>query len=105
MTPTAPQSAIWTELPPEAIASLTQLGQLTDELANRQAVVHYQVDEARRSGASWRMIGVALGTTGQAAWERYSGRERDSEIPVSAVALFDVDEHGSIAPALEDRKD
>lgn len=43
------------------------------------------VEEMRDQEMSWAQIGLALGTTGQSAWERYSGHQRDSEIPSSGL--------------------
>ncbi len=36
-------------------------------------VLHDQVRLARDAGCSWTEVGEALGTTKQAAWERFSG--------------------------------
>jgi hypothetical protein len=38
-------------------------------------VLRDQVGRARQAGCSWTEVGEALGTTKQAAWERFS-RER-----------------------------
>ena len=38
-------------------------------------VLRDQVRRARQAGCSWREVGDALGTTKQAAWERFSGEE------------------------------
>jgi len=37
-----------------------------------RAVLQGQVDELRRRGVSWEAIGKGLGTSRQAAWERFS---------------------------------
>jgi len=37
-----------------------------------RAVLQGQVDELRRRGVSWDAIGNALGTSRQAAWERFA---------------------------------
>lgn len=70
------------ELPPESVAALSSLGRLTYAREEIENTMEEEVENAREHGASWRMIGVALGTSGQAAWQRYSGHERDSEIQV-----------------------
>lgn len=44
-----------------------------------------QVWLMRDEGMSWAKIGLAMSMTAQSAWERFSGRERDSEIPRSLV--------------------
>jgi len=74
----------------QAIRHLTYLGTLTDQIhgmeLNQVTVVHL----ARKHGASWRMIGVALGTSTQAAWERFSGHKDDKPISSQDV-LFAAD--------------
>jgi len=37
-----------------------------------RSVLQSQVDDLRRRGVSWEAIGRALGTSRQAAWERFS---------------------------------
>jgi hypothetical protein len=37
-----------------------------------RAVLQAQVEELRKRGVSWEVIGKALGTSRQAAWERFS---------------------------------
>jgi Clp amino terminal domain, pathogenicity island component len=49
----------------EAVAVSAELGELADHL-----VGHF-VDQARRSGASWTMIGQSMGVTKQAAQKRF----------------------------------
>lgn len=77
---------------PQAIKSLTALGVLAGKRIILEADIGAWVDLSREQGASWRMIGVALGTTGQAAWQRYSGQQRDSEIPGQAPLPITLDE-------------
>jgi len=55
----------------EAIRHLTYIGTLTDQIRALETSRARSVDVAREHGASWRMVGVALGTTTQAAWERF----------------------------------
>lgn len=69
------------KLDEDAIRTLVYIGELTSERDSVNAQLREHVAYARQQGASWRMIGVALGVTAQSAWERYSGHERDSEIP------------------------
>ena len=75
----------------DAIAALTYLGALTDHIRRLETMRVQEIEVAREHGASWRFIGVALGTTTQAAWTRYSGHQRDSEIP-NQGDLFSTDE-------------
>lgn len=70
------------ELPPDSIPHLSSIGDLTAVIAECESSIEEEIAEARSYGASWRMIGVALGTSGQGAWEKYSGHQRDTEINV-----------------------
>lgn len=54
-----------------AIPALTRLGALSDKRDAIDDAMFEEVGYARSMGASWRMIGVAVGTSTQAAWERY----------------------------------
>lgn len=56
------------ERSPAAVAALRE-SVLARADAERR--VHDAVDEARRSGLSWAAIGALLGTTGEAARQRY----------------------------------
>lgn len=76
---------------PAAIQTLTRLGALIDKEAQLKAEIRETVSRARTQGAPWRLIGVAVGTTTQAAWDRFSGHERDSEIPTTAPLPLDLD--------------
>ncbi len=40
-----------------------------------EKVLRDQVRRAREAGCSWTEVGDALGTSKQAAWERFSGEE------------------------------
>lgn len=53
------------------IRALTVLGGLTDRRARLTDEIYQAASHARMAGASWAMIGVACGTTTQAAWERF----------------------------------
>jgi hypothetical protein len=53
----------------DAVIEAEHLGELADHL-----VGHF-VDQARRSGASWTMIGQSMGVTKQAAQKRFTGVE------------------------------
>lgn len=57
---------------PETITTLTYIGALSDQREQIDIAIVEHVRYARIQGASWRMIGVALGTSTQAAWERYN---------------------------------
>lgn len=66
------------------VKALTYIGGIADRAKKDQANLVDWVAKAREEGCSWRMIGVALGTTTQAAWDRFSGHQRDSEVPTQA---------------------
>jgi hypothetical protein len=53
-----------------------QLGKLADMRAQLERDIGEHVAEWRRTGATWSMIGIAVGTTTQAAWERYGSYVR-----------------------------
>jgi hypothetical protein len=80
------------ELTKKAVASLVMIGGVTDRLRRDTDLQRQYVDLAREEGASWRMIGNALGVTAQAAWQRFSGLERDSEIQDQVRLPFSCDE-------------
>jgi hypothetical protein len=68
---------------------LTAIGAQTNKIQELEKSRAMWIEHARMEGCSWRMIGVALGTTTQAAWERFSGHERDSEIPAQETLPLD----------------
>src|SRR6187397_2844175 len=57
----------------DATAMADHLDELSDHL-----VGHF-VDQARRSGASWSMIGQSMGVTKQAAQKRFVGADSSME--------------------------
>lgn len=71
----------------DAIQTLVYIGELVTEQDALGHQIREHVSYARQQGASWRMIGVSLGTSAQSAWERYSGRERDSEVPMQEALM------------------
>lgn len=60
------------------------LQRLEDDIA--QAVL-----EAREGGATWKIIGQALGVSGQACWEKYSPSKVRSDTP-GQETLWSVDD-------------
>lgn len=60
---------------------LTVLGGLADREKRVRSDMKETVVYARRSGATWRMVGVALGVSTQAAWERFREPEPKRPIP------------------------
>jgi len=73
----------------KGIHSLSALGQITNRINELEQNRVAWVEECREDGCSWRMIGVALGTSTQAAWEKYSNHERDWEVPTQSALQFD----------------
>lgn len=59
-----------------------RLGALTRASQTLVQEMRDTVDEARGEGMSWAKIGLALGVSTQAAWDRFSGHQRDSEVPL-----------------------
>lgn len=55
---------------------LAALQHLTSELHSLQAHVLEHVEDARAVGLSWHLIGWSLGTTGEAARQRFGGGGR-----------------------------
>ncbi len=63
------------------IRSLTRIGAQVDRIADLERGVRSDVEMAREQKVPWRMIGVALGTSTQAAWERYRPAELPKQLP------------------------
>ncbi|HLY82651.1 MAG TPA: hypothetical protein VKQ71_06685 [Acidimicrobiales bacterium] len=59
----------WGERPLEGIREARRLEAALDKM------LRDQVRQAKEAGCSWTDIGRALGTTKQAAWERFSGED------------------------------
>jgi hypothetical protein len=58
--------------------SISLVVQADRDLEVAELRLRHQVAEARRAGHSWAVIGVALGTSRQAAQQRF-GRRRDPD--------------------------
>lgn len=56
------------------VQCLDRLARTTDQLRLGIEIQRRQVIEARRAGASWDAIGRMLGTTGEAARQKYGPR-------------------------------
>ncbi|HEX6447039.1 MAG TPA: DUF3887 domain-containing protein [Streptosporangiales bacterium] len=67
---TARAAALGTAAPLDAVAAARRLAELVD------AVLRDSVDRARRAGHTWQEVGAVLGTTRQAAFQRF-GRAVD----------------------------
>lgn len=92
--------------PLEAVAAARRLAELVDRLLRES------VDRARRAGHTWQDVGAVLGTTRQAAFQRF-GRAVDPRtgVPMApvrpgavehAAALVDAVAHGRWADACAD---
>lgn len=55
----------------DLIRALTRMGMESDKIRKLEAEIVTDVRLARLAGGSWRLIGTALGTSAQAAWEKY----------------------------------
>jgi hypothetical protein len=72
-TETKPEINVRHELPDdELLASLAKAQAAAPQI---DAAMHDYVDILRARGVSWTRIGVALGVSKQAAWERFSGED------------------------------
>jgi hypothetical protein len=54
------------------VKCLNDVAQTSDELKRAAARLRVEVEDARRAGASWESIGNMLGTTGEAARQRFA---------------------------------
>lgn len=66
---------------PQAIPSLTRIGGLARRKQGIEEQLDVEVAYARAMGASWRLIGTALGTSTQAAWEKYRPQQQQKPLP------------------------
>lgn len=78
--PAVPQAgAVWNPPTPRAVArlgsdqrvALDRLAQVASEIERRQDELTAKVAAARAQGVSWAVIGHAVGTTGEAARQRW----------------------------------
>lgn len=70
------------------IVPLVRLAALAEQRGWTEDAIAAEIAYQRSMGIAWRWIGLALGTSGQAAWERYRERGHDGSIPlVSQSAL------------------
>ena len=68
-----PSFRAWHEQPDDEM--LAGLAKIQAVVSQAEAAVYDYVDVLRSRGISWTRIGVALGVTKQAAWERFSGED------------------------------
>lgn len=54
---------------------MTRAAGVSDAIGNLEAEIAALVRRARAQGCTWTQIGAALGTSKQAAWERFSGED------------------------------
>ena len=66
------QPGVWPPREPEAYARLRALAEQRAALDDR---IRVTVQELRQAGASWSVVGVALGVTRSAAQKRYGADE------------------------------
>lgn len=69
------------DLSAQAIEDLVMCGQIVDEITRQELLLVKHVSRARMRGASWRMVGVALGTSTQAAWQRFRPDDAPPVLP------------------------
>jgi len=63
--------------PPPAIDAAVVLMRLSGERDALERKIHGQVLTVIANGGTWRTVGAALGTSPQAAWERYGPTDRE----------------------------
>jgi hypothetical protein len=69
----APAFTPWDDLGDDEV--LAQLTRVQRSIGQVHGAVQEQVDRLRARGVTWARIGEALGTSRQAAWERYGSAE------------------------------
>lgn len=60
------------------VKTLSAVGTTADELKRAVSRLRIEVDDARRAGASWDSIGAMVGTTGEAARQRFGPKKTTS---------------------------
>lgn len=94
----------------DAILILTRIGMQSDDMQKRNMNLARDVTRAREAGCSWAMIGMSLGTTSQAAWQKYRPiralHARQEELDLVDVPLPGMDPSGppehTLAPGEEE---
>jgi hypothetical protein len=69
------------------LTALMAVAATADEMQRAIARLRCEVDDARRAGASWESIGSMIGTTGEAARQRF-GPKRPAPRPQPTEVLF-----------------
>lgn len=59
-------------IPPAAIDAAFKLGHMVEQRAEHEQRIHEQVEIVLGLGGDWTTVGIALGTSKQAAWARYA---------------------------------
>ncbi len=77
---------------------LTRIGMQTDRLRELEHLIEVDVNLARQNGCSWRLIGVSLGTTTQAAWEKYRPVPAYPPLLGQASLFLETADHEQVSP-------
>ena len=86
-------------LPADPLAALRELTRTEEELG---AIRRRKVEQARAAGATWELIGEALGMTRQSAWELYAQPVR--EALAARIAANDLDEDEALRLAVDEAR-
>lgn len=82
----------------KGVHALTMIGGITSRLNEFQTSQKRWVEQAREEGCSWRMISVALGTSTQAAWEKFGCAAPRNSVQDTQLPLEINDDPGSPIP-------
>ena len=73
----------------DPLSRVTNAVQLAEQLGDTaDSLIGYFVDQARRAGASWSEIGRSIGTSKQAAQQRFVSRPRATAAPLDSSQGF-----------------
>ena len=64
----------------QQVQTLARLMSTADEVKRGLARMRIEVDDARRAGASWDAIGAMVGTSGEAARQRFSPKRETVKV-------------------------
>ena len=79
------------KIPHEWMEPLTMLGMEADQRANLEVKIRLSVARCINAGASWSQVALMLGTSTQAAWERYrtTKPEKGTRTLIEQSTLFE----------------
>lgn len=87
-----------------------EIGRWVDKTRQAEDAIESEIASARREGMSWAKIGLALGVSAQAAWQRYGltpeqkRQLRDAQERRFEQLKLDMDATGEVKPGLKPPK-